>query len=480
MSTETQAPARQTWTLILASFGAFITSLDIVVVAMALPAMQADLKATLAELDWTINAYTLVFACLLLTGAAIGDRFGRRRMYIAGIAVFTLGSIGAALSSTAGMLIVSRAVQGVGAAVLAPLTLTLIVDAFPPQKRAGAIGIWAGISGLGVAAGPVVGGAIVQGFAWQAIFWLNVPVGIALMVLSGRFLRESFGGARKFDLAGVILAAISLLGLSWAPVRAPEAGWGSAEVIVALIVGVVFLGLFIAWERRTSHAMLPLAFFKLRGFVVGNVGSFVQWFSLIGSLFLISQLLQIGLGYGPLSAGLRILPWNLTPMVVAPIVGALAGKYGNRPFLVVGMALQAAGSIWLTLAVHPGVGYINLVFPLIVAGVGLSMGFPTIASLVTGAVPPQSAGVASGTNRTIAQAGGLFGIAVISVVFASNGSYLSSAGYVAGFTPAMWVASLVPLVGLIVALFAPQRKAAAPQQAQRPAEAPKPEPGIAA
>jgi len=479
-STEVEAPARQTWTLVLASFGAFITSLDIVVVAIALPAMKIHLHATLAQLDWTINAYTLVFACLLLTGAAIGDRFGRRRMYLAGVAVFTVGSILAALSTTAEMLIVSRVVQGIGAAVLAPLTLTIIVDAFPPQKRAGAIGIWAGISGLGVAAGPVVGGAIVQGFAWQAIFWLNVPVGVILIALSMKFLRESFGGARKFDLVGVVLAAVALLGLSWAPVRAPDAGWGSAEVIVSLILGVVFLGAFLAWERRTDHAMLPLGFFKLRGFVVGNIGSFVQWFSLVGSLFMISQLLQIGLGNAPLAAGLRILPWNLTPMVVAPIVGQLAGRYGTKPFLVAGMALQVIGSVWLTLVVHTGVSYGYLVFPLIVAGVGLSMGFPTIASTVVGSVPPQSMGVASGTNRTISQAGGLFGVAAISVVFAANGGYTSAASYVDGFKSAMWVASLVPVIGLVAALFAPRKKAAAPSPSVAPADPSSKESGIAA
>jgi EmrB/QacA subfamily drug resistance transporter len=444
------------WTLVLASFGAFLTALDIVVVAMALPALRDRLHASLAQLDWTINGYTLAFACLMLTGAAMGDRFGRRRMYVAGILVFTLGSVLAALSTSADALIGARLVQGIGAAVLTPLTLTLIVDAFPAHKRGGAIGIWAGIAGLGVAAGPLIGGAIVQGFAWQAIFWLNVPIGLVLALLSARFLRESHGARARFDLVGVALAAVGLLGLTWAPVRAPEAGWSSVEVLGALLIGVVFIGLFIAWERRTDHPMLPLGFFRIRGFVVGNLVSFLQNLSLIGSLFMISQLLQIGLGHEPLAAGLRILPWNLTPMVVSPIAGMLAGRYGNRPFLVLGMGLQAAGLAWLTLAVGGGGGYGSLVLPLIVSGVGLSMGFPTIASTVTGSVPPSGAGVASGVNRTIAQAGALFGVAIISVVFAANGGYGSAMSFMDGFTPAMWVAALVPVAGMIAALFAPK------------------------
>ena len=202
--------------------------------------------------------------------------------------------------------------------------------------------------------------------------------------------------------------------------------------------------------------MLPLRFFRLRGFVIGNLVSFLQSLSLIGSLFMISQLLQLGLGHGPLAAGLRILPWNLTPMVVSPVAGMLAGRFGNRPFMILGMALQAVGLAWLTLAVSGGAGYGGLVLPLIVSGVGLSMGFPTIAAAVTNSVPASGAGVASGINRTIAQAGGLFGVAIISVVFASSGGYGSAVSFVDGFAAAMWVAALVPVAGMIAAWFAPR------------------------
>ncbi|MDY7090537.1 MAG: MFS transporter [Actinomycetota bacterium] len=455
------ARPRTTWTLVLASFGAFLTALDVVVVAMALPTIQTDLNASLADLDWIVNAYALSFAALLLTGAAVGDRFGRRRMYILGIVIFTLASLLAALSTNSETLIAARLLQGVGAAILAPLSLTLIVVAFPPAKLPGAIGIWAGLMGLGVAIGPVIGGAIVQGFAWEAIFWLNIPIGIVGVVLCRRFLNETYGGAQKLDIVGALLAALALLGLAWGATHAPEAGWGSLEVVASLAGGVLMTVLFVLWERRSLHPMLPLAYFRIRGFVVGNTVSFLQNVSLIGAVFLITQLLQIGLRHDPLSAGLRMLPFSATPLLVSPIAGALAGRLGNRPFMILSMALHSVGLIWLAALVHAGVNYLLLIPPFIVAGIGLSMGFPSIAAAVTGSVPPQGQGMASGVQRSLAQAGGLFGVAAVSVVFASAGGYESVERFFDGFTAAIWVAALVPVVGLVVALFAPRDTPAA-------------------
>ncbi|GAA4689944.1 MFS transporter [Phytohabitans rumicis] len=461
---------RATWTLVLAAFGAFLTALDVVVVTMALPTIQTQFDASLAELDWIVNAYALSFAALLLIGAALGDRFGRRRMYVVGIVIFTLASVLAALSTNAGMLITARLVQGVGAAVLAPLSLTLIVVAFPPAKLSGAIGIWAGIMGLGVAIGPVVGGAVVQGFAWEAIFWLNVPIGAVVAVLCMMFLTESHGGAQRLDIVGVVLAGLGLLGLAWAPVRAPDAGWGSLEVIGSLAGGAVLMVLFVLWERRSDHAMLPVAYFKIRGFVVANTVSFLQNVSLIGAVFMITQLIQIGLGHDPLSAGARMLPLSLTPLVVSPIAGMLAGRLGDRPFLILSMALHTIGLVWLAIVVQAGVDYVYLVPPFIVAGVGLSMGFPSIAAMVTGSVPPEGQGIASGTQRALAQAGGLFGVAIVSAVFASAGGYGSAQSFIDGFTKAMWVAALVPALGLLVALFAPRPAQVAAQAVTPQAE----------
>jgi len=452
---------RTGWTLVLASLGAFLAALDVVVVATALPVMRVDLGASLSDLEWTINAYNLVFACLMLTGAALGDRFGRRRTYVVGLVAFAAASAGAALSTTAGELITARVAQGVGAALLMPLTLTLISDAFPVEKRGVAIGIWGGVSGLGVAAGPVLGGAIVEGAAWQWIFWLNVPVALVVAALSVLRLRESHGPRPQLDLGGLVLAGAGMFALTWAPVRAPTVGWASTEVIGALVTGALFVAAFLAWERRVRYPMLPLAYFRSRGFNTANGVIFFQFISLIGSLFFITQLFQIGMGYSPLGAGLRILVWMAMPMLVAPIAGALSDKLGNKPFMLLGMVLQAAGLGWLALVVETGVSYSTLVPPLIVAGIGIAMCFPTTANAVTASVPAEDAGVAAGANTALRELGGVFGVAILAAAFAANGSYNSPASFIDGFKPAMLVAALVPLLGVVAAALAPGRKAAA-------------------
>ena len=447
--------ARKGWTLALAALGAFLTSLDVVVVATALPTLRSDLHASLSDLEWTINAYNLVFACMMLTGAALGDRFGRRRFYVLGLLVFTAGSVAAALSNTAGELIASRVLQGVGAAVLMPLTLTLISNAFPVEKRGAAIGIWGGVSGLGVAAGPVLGGAIVDGISWQWIFWINAPVGLVVAALSSRMLQESHGARQRLDLVGLVLVGTALFGLTWAPVRAPVVGWSSAEVIVALVAGAVLLGAFVGWEARSGNPMLPLSYFRRRGFTAANGVTFFQFISLLGSLFMITQLFQIGLGYSPLEAGLRILVWMAMPMLVAPIAGGLADRFGNRPFMLAGLLLQGGGAAWLALVVEPSVGYPTLVGPLIVSGVGIAMCFPTVANAVVASVPAEDAGVAAGTNSAIRELGGVFGIAILAAVFAAQGGYGSPTEFIDGFKPAITVAAAVPVLGAVFAALAP-------------------------
>ncbi|MEV6107001.1 MFS transporter [Streptomyces sp. NPDC051940] len=464
MTADAEAHARPThvlWTLILAPIGVFLTALDVVVVSTALPVIQQDLNASLSDLEWTINAYNLVLACLLLTGAALGDRFGRKKMFVLGIAVFTLASAAAALSDAAPALIVARVVQGAGAAVVMPLTLTLIIDAFPTGKRGAALGIWGGVTGLGVAAGPVVGGAITEGVSWQWIFWVNVPVGAAVAALSALKLRESRGPRPQLDPAGLTLAAVGLLALVWAPVRAPSAGWGSAEVIVALAVGALFTAAFVAWELRAPHPMLPMDYFRRRGFATANAVGFLQNVSLIGALFMISQMFQTGLGYSPLGAGLRILIWNGTLMVVAPLAGALADRIGDRPLMSLGMLLQAVGLGWLAAVADLGVGYPSLVLPLLVAGVGISLCFPPVANLVTNSVPFDDAGVAAGVNSAMREVGSVFGVAIASLVFANSGSYASPVEFMDGFTAAAWVLAAVAAVGVLPAVLAPG-KAVAP------------------
>lgn len=454
------ASARARWALVLASVGVFLTSLDVVVLATALPTIRVQLHASLSDLEWTINAFNLVFACTMLTGASLGDRFGRRKLYVIGLGVFTLASAAAALSTSADALIVARIIQGAGAAVAMPLSLTLLTDAFPPEKRGAAMGIWGGISGIGIAAGPVVGGAITQGLSWQWIFWLNVPFGLVATVLSAVKLREHFGPRPRLDVIGLVLAAIGLFALTWAAVRIPTVGWGSAEVIGALAIGVVFVGAFLAWERRVEHPMLPLEYFRNRGFSSANVVAFFQHFSLIGSLFILTQLFQTGLGDTPLQTGLRILVWTGMPLIVAPIAGKLSDKFGNRPFMAGGLLLQAVGLSWLAAVAKPDVGYGLLVAPLIVAGVGISMCFPTVANLVLGSVPPTDTGVAAGTNSALKELGGVFGVAALSGVFAAYGSYASPVSALNGFRAALVLAACASTVGVIAALFSPGRRKA--------------------
>ncbi len=459
MSASPPSSRVQAWTLVLASLGVFMTALDTLVVTTALPVLRVDLGASLAGLEWTVNAYNLSFACLLLTGAALGDRFGRRRMFAVGLGIFTAASAIAALAPSVGALVAARTLQGAGAAIVMPLTLTLISEAFPRERRGAAIGLWGGIAGLAVAAGPVVGGAVIDGLDWHWIFWLNVPIGIVLIPLALGRLRESFGPRPQLDVVGVTLAGAGLLGLAWGLVRAGAAGWGSVEVVGALVAGVVLVGAFLAWEQRTPSPMLPLGLFGDRAFASANAVSFCMYAALFGALFLMSQFLQTALGLSPLEAGLRLLPWTATPMVVAPIAGALADRYGNRPFVALGLALQGIGLGWVAAIAAPGVPYAELGVALTVAGIGTSLCFPTVANIVMGSVPPREAGIASGTNSALRELGGVFGVAVLATVFVDHGGYGSPQAFADGFAPALWLGAALSAVGVVAALLAPGRGA---------------------
>ena len=451
------------WTLALAALGTFLPTLDIVVVSTALPTLRIHLHAGLADLEWTINSYNLVFAVFMLTGAALGDRFGRKRLFVSGVVLFTLASLANALSTSSGELIAFRAVQGVGAAIILPLTVTLVADVVPVGRRATAIGVLGGVTGLGVAAGPVVGGAIVQGISWQWIFWINVPVGAVVAVLSALFLRESRGPRPQVDIPGLLLAGGAMFGLVWAAVRGPSAGWGSGEVVGALAGGLLSAVVFVFWERRARTPMLPVSYFRNRGFTGANIASYFMQISIIGSLFMITQLFQIGMGYSPLAAGVRILVWMAMPMLVAPPGGILAGRLGNRPVLLVGLTLQAAGLAWLAAAVHTGVAYPALIGALIVAGVGISLCFPVVSNAIVDAVPFDEIGVANGANKTFVELGSVSGVAVLSAVFASKGGYGSTAQFVSGFKAAMFTSAALAAVGLVGALLLPRGSAARTQ-----------------
>jgi EmrB/QacA subfamily drug resistance transporter len=454
--TATHAP-HKTWTLVLASLGLFMVALDTLVVTTALPVLRVDLHASLSELEWTVNAYNLSFACFLLTGAALGDRFGRRRMFGIGLFVFTAASAAAALSPTVTALIATRTVQGAGAAMVMPLTLTLISEAFPVEKRGVAIGLWGGISGLAVAAGPVVGGAVVDGIDWHWIFWLNVPIGLTLIPLSARRLTESFGPRPRLDPIGLLIAGTGFLSVTWGLVRANAVGWTSLEVVATLAAGFALIAAFVAWERRAPNPMIPLRLFRSRAFSAANGVSFFMYAGLFGAVFLMAQFLQTGLGESPLTAGLRLLPWTATPMVIAPIAGALADRYGNRPFMLAGLALQAIGLGWVALIAGQNVDYIELGVALTVAGVGTSLCFPTVANAVLGSVPLEEAGVASGTNSSFRELGGVFGVAVLAAVFTHHAVYSSPHAFFDRFGAALWVGAGLSALGIVAALLAPGR-----------------------
>jgi EmrB/QacA subfamily drug resistance transporter len=452
-----QEPPHKAWTLVLASLGLFMTALDNLVVATALPVLRADLHAGLPALEWSVNAFILAFACLLMTGAALGDRFGRRRIFTLGIAVFTAASAAAALSPSVGALIAARVVQGAGAAMVFPLTLTLISEAFPVAERGKAIGLWGAIGGLAVAIGPVLGGAIVNGISWHWIFWLNVPVGLTVAALAPRHLTESLGPRPRLDLPGAALAAAGTFAVTWGLVRANQVGWGSAEIVASLAAGVIWIGAFLAWERRARSPMLPLVLFRQRGFATANAVSFFMYAGLFGTLFLMTQFLQTALGYSPLETGIRLLPWVAAPGLISPLAGALADRIGNRPLMIAGLALQAVGFGWIAAVATAGMGYAQLGVALGVAGVGIGMVFPTVANAVLASVPPAEAGVASGTNSTLREFGGVVGVAVLAAVFARRGMYGSPRLFIDGFSAALWVGAGLSVLGLLAAVLSPGR-----------------------
>ena len=454
----TTDPATRRWVLVLAAVASFMVALDTLVVSTALTTIRADLHASLAELEWTVNAYNLSFAVLLLPASALGDRYGRRRVFAIGLALFSLASAACAVAPGAHALIAARAVQGAGAACVMPLALALVGAAFPAARRGAAMGALQGLTGLSVASGPVIGGAVAQGIDWPWIFWVNVPIGLLAVPLVLTRIPESRGPQRRLDLVGVALVTAGAFGVVWGLVRGNAAGWGSAEVLVSLVAGAALVLAFAASQRRVASPLLPPALFARRAFTAGNAASFLMVASLFSAVFFLAQFLQTGLGHDPLGAGLRLLPWTATLFFVAPVAGKLVDRVGERPFLAAGLLLQGVGLGWIALVAATDLNYIVMVPALMIAGCGISMALPAAQNAVVGAVSEEDVGKAAGVNSMLRELGGVFAIAIAVAVFAGAGSYLDATTFVDGFAPALGTSAGLSLLGALTALGVPGRR----------------------
>jgi EmrB/QacA subfamily drug resistance transporter len=464
MSQQTERRGGTVWALVITSVAGFMAALDNLVVTTALPSIRKDLGGALGDLEWTVSAYTLTFAVLLMFGAALGDRFGRRRLFLVGLTVFTGASAAAAMAGGIDSLIAARAVQGVGAAIMMPLTLTLLTAAVPAAKRGMAYGIWGAVNGLAVASGPLIGGSLTEHVSWHWIFWLNVPLGLALLPLARLRLAESHGTGAPLDIPGTVLASGGLFGIVYGLVRGPADGWTSSLVLTGLFAGTALLIGFVLYSTRAKNPMLPMRLFRSRAFSGINVASLLMFLGMFGSICLLSQFMQGVLGYSPTEAGLRMLPWTGMPMLVAPVAGVLSDRMGGRPVVAAGLFLQAAGLGWMASVVAPGVSYTAQLPALIISGIGMGLYFAPAANLVMSSVLPKEQGIASGANNALREVGGALGIAVMSSIFSAQGGYESAQTFVNGLQPALITGSAVVALAAAATLLIPRNRPTTPLQ----------------
>ncbi|KUN73233.1 MFS transporter [Streptomyces canus] len=446
------------WALVITSVAGFMAALDNLVVTTALPSIREDLGGGLHDLEWTVSAYTLTFAVLLMTGAALGDRFGRRRLFLTGLTIFTGASAAAALAPGIDSLIAARAVQGVGAAIMMPLTLTLLTAAVPAARRGMAYGIWGAVNGLAVASGPLIGGSLTEHISWQWIFWLNVPLGVALLPLARLRLAESHGTGARLDIPGTLLASGGLFGIVYGLVRGPSDGWADTVVLLALFAGAALLTAFVLYSTRAKNPMLPMRLFRSRAFSGINAASLLMFLGMFGSIFLLSQYMQGVLGYSPTEAGLRMLPWTGMPMLVAPIAGILSDRIGGRPVVATGLFFQAAGLAYMASVVTVDASYSAQLPGLILSGIGMALFFAPASNLVMSSVRSEEQGIASGANNALREVGGALGIAVMASIFSAQGGYESGQSFVDGLRPALVTGAAVVAVAGVAALLIPSAK----------------------
>jgi EmrB/QacA subfamily drug resistance transporter len=461
--------AEKNWVLGVTALASFMMALDAMIVTTAFAAIRADFGSPVETLQWTVNAFNLIFAVMLLTGAALGDRFGRRRMFAAGIALFVVASAACALAGNATTLIASRALQGAGAALVMPLAMAILSGTFGREDRARALGIFSSITGCALIIGPAIGGFITEHFGWRWVFWINLPIGLIAIALVRARLRESFGPSAALDIPGLLLVAVAALALVWTLLRGNAVGWASAEVMATLMSGLVFTAGFVLWELHAAEPMVPMRLFASRALAAGMSASVLFYAAMYGVLFLLPQFLQTTLGFDAFSAGLRLLPWTATLFVTAPISGAVVNRLGERPLVVTGLLMQAIGLGWIAEIASPAVPYAALVTPLVLAGVGVSMAMPAAQNAILSSVAVAEMGKASGVFNMGRFLGGMFGIAALVASFSAHGGAYSAARFDGGFAAAMRLAATLSLVGAIAGCFLPARRraavAAAPQDA---------------
>lgn len=457
MTTETRTrPAtgssKQALTVLLTCVANFMVTLDALVVVTALPSIHRSLGGGITTLQWTLTAYTMTFGAGIVTAAELGDRFGRRRVYVIGLTLFTVASAMCALAPSAGLLIGFRALQGFGAACVMPLGMTLLTSAFPPERRGAVVGLWQGIAGLAVASGPLVGGALTQGASWHWIFWVNVPVGVAAAIGARLHLKESYGPRVPLDLPGLVLVTSGVALLIWGVVTGGQDGWGSRANWAGIVGGIAAISLWIWREARARHPMIPLSLFANRTFSSAVGTQFLMSASIYAAAFVTSEFFQLGLGNSPLTAGLKFLPWTATPLVFAPLAGILFDRVGARVLVVPGLLMQAGGFAWIVTLAADQAGYSSYIVPFVIAGIGISLSMPCVAAAGLSAAPHRLLGKAAGTINTLQQFGAVFGVAIATAVFNAHGSLTTPTGVLDGFKPALAVAAGLSLLGALTAI----------------------------
>jgi EmrB/QacA subfamily drug resistance transporter len=449
--------------LFITCLALFMTMLDTLVLGVALPSIQTSFHANMTELEWFLNAYTLTFAVFLIPASLLGERFGRKRMFILGLFLFTAGSVLSALSDSALSLSIARAIQGFGGSFIMPLSLTLIYSVFSVEKRAAAIGLWSGVSGLGLAIGPLVGGSVVEGFPWQMIFWLNVPVGVLAIIFSSLWITETRGSAKRFDIFSVGLLGFGLFGIVYGLVMGNTEGWGSTTVIIPIVAGIILLLLFARRSLKQSEPMINLRFFKNRNYLSFNLSGFWMSAGIFGSIFILTLFLQQGQGFSPLGAGIREMAWTGMTMIMAPLAGIFINRLGAKSILTLGLALQMIAMLYfaaVTLINGAHYPFMTLLPGLLMAGAGMGLSFTPLSHGIMTSLAEKDAGEASGVSNAFRELGGVFGVAISGMVFQLGSVIKSPEDFADHLVPALFVCSAMIAIGLISALYTRTSRAA--------------------